>query len=46
MVTMTATNFAVRSQLGLGLPFLNAPEGPILCLLASSMSGICRCASF
>jgi len=40
MVAMTATNFAVRTQPGLELPFLDGAEAGILCLFASSMSGI------
>ena len=44
MVAMTATNFAVRTQPGLELAFLDGAEAGILCLFASSMSGIRRCA--
>ncbi len=40
MVAMTATNFAVRTQPGLELPFRDGAEAGILCLFASSMSGI------
>ena len=39
-VAMTATNLAVRTHPGLPLPFLEDPEEVILCLFASSMSGI------
>ena len=40
---MTATNFAVRTQPGLELPFLGGAQAGILCFFASSISGIRWC---